>query len=209
MARDVAGLTTGMQLLEPGFAVPEASGELSIGRLRLLADPLIDDAIDRALARSGVPLHDVADPGWDGAWGSAATLLVAEAWQVNRELLSRARDGIGHGVASMIEIGQTITPDVMQQCRTAMDGWQRSLSEMVSPTSLLALPTLSTLPPSLDEDEFDGSRLALPVNFAGLPALAIPVPTTGRLPASLQLIGPPGGEEILLAAGRIIEAAIS
>jgi Asp-tRNA(Asn)/Glu-tRNA(Gln) amidotransferase A subunit family amidase len=34
------------------------------------------------------------------------------------------------------------------------------------------------------------------------------VPTSGRLPASLQLIGPHGGEELLLAAGRVIEAAI-
>jgi Asp-tRNA(Asn)/Glu-tRNA(Gln) amidotransferase A subunit family amidase len=29
------------------------------------------------------------------------------------------------------------------------------------------------------------------------------------MPASLQLIGPPGGEEQLIALGRIIEAAIA
>ena len=46
-----------------------------------------------------------------------------------------------------------------------------------------------------------------PVNLAGLPALALPVPTGQRLPASLQLIGGPGAEALLLATGAIIEAA--
>jgi Asp-tRNA(Asn)/Glu-tRNA(Gln) amidotransferase A subunit family amidase len=31
----------------------------------------------------------------------------------------------------------------------------------------------------------------------------------GRLPASLQLLGPHNSEELLLAAGRVVEAAVS
>jgi amidase len=48
MARDVAGLVRGMELLEPGFVVAETTG-VAIGRLRPPADPLIDAAVDRAL----------------------------------------------------------------------------------------------------------------------------------------------------------------
>ena len=48
----------------------------------------------------------------------------------------------------------------------------------------------------------------MPANLAGLPALALPVPSPAGLPASLQLIGPPGGEEQLIALGRVIEAAL-
>jgi Asp-tRNA(Asn)/Glu-tRNA(Gln) amidotransferase A subunit family amidase len=46
------------------------------------------------------------------------------------------------------------------------------------------------------------------VNFAGNPALAIPIPVHhGRIPVtSLQLIGPPLSEAELLATGRLIEA---
>ena len=40
----------------------------------------------------------------------------------------------------------------------------------------------------------------------GLPALAIPAPAAGPLPASVQLVGPHNGEERLLAAGRVLEA---
>jgi len=32
---------------------------------------------------------------------------------------------------------------------------------------------------------------------------------TARLPASLQLVGPPGGEEQLIALGRLIEAVVT
>jgi Asp-tRNA(Asn)/Glu-tRNA(Gln) amidotransferase A subunit family amidase len=39
--------------------------------------------------------------------------------------------------------------------------------------------------------------------------LAIPVPSGGRLPASLQLVGPHGGEEQLVALGAVIEAAVA
>ena len=49
--------------------------------------------------------------------------------------------------------------------------------------------------------------LTSPVNLAGLPALALPVPAAGPLPASIQLIGPPGSEDRLLAAGYVLEGA--
>jgi len=42
----------------------------------------------------------------------------------------------------------------------------------------------------------------------GFPALALPVPTGRRLPASLQLIGGPNAEALLLATGAMIEAAV-
>jgi amidase len=42
-----------------------------------------------------------------------------------------------------------------------------------------------------------------------LPAVAIPVPTGERLPASLQLIGPPHSEARLLALAARVEAAVS
>jgi Asp-tRNA(Asn)/Glu-tRNA(Gln) amidotransferase A subunit family amidase len=49
--------------------------------------------------------------------------------------------------------------------------------------------------------------LTNPINLAGLPALALPAPTGGRLPAGLQLVGPWGGEELVVATGTILESA--
>ena len=206
MARDVAGLVSGMRLFEPGFATTTAPDDLRIGRLRLDADPVVDAAVDRALARAGLPVSEIADPGWQEAWESAAVLLSAEAWRANRQLLARARGGVSDGVAAMIEFGGTVTSEQQQSHGDVRRRWERRLSDLTA-TTLLALPTLQTLPPSLDDHGFDGSRLTLPVNLAGLPALAIPVATTGALPASLQLIGPAGSEDLLLAVGDVIEAA--
>jgi Asp-tRNA(Asn)/Glu-tRNA(Gln) amidotransferase A subunit family amidase len=46
------------------------------------------------------------------------------------------------------------------------------------------------------------------VNAAGAPASAQPVPAPGlALPGSLQLVGPLGGEEVILATAAKIEAA--
>ncbi|HLH45542.1 MAG TPA: amidase, partial [Acidimicrobiales bacterium] len=49
MARDVAGLVTGMQLLEPGFEA-EAEPPRTVGRLAVDGDPTVASAIDDALA---------------------------------------------------------------------------------------------------------------------------------------------------------------
>jgi len=75
----------------------------------------------------------------------------------------------------------------------------------------LALPTLAGAPPLIGErGRMSLTLLTMPANLAGLPALALPVPGgPAGLPASLQLIGPPGSEEELVALGRLIEAAVA
>jgi Asp-tRNA(Asn)/Glu-tRNA(Gln) amidotransferase A subunit family amidase len=45
------------------------------------------------------------------------------------------------------------------------------------------------------------------VNHAGHPSLALPVPSGGRFPASLQLVGPDHTEDLLCATGLHLEAA--
>jgi Asp-tRNA(Asn)/Glu-tRNA(Gln) amidotransferase A subunit family amidase len=48
------------------------------------------------------------------------------------------------------------------------------------------------------------------VNLAGLPALAVPVGRSARtgLPVGVQLVGGPGAEATLLAAGMVIQRAL-
>jgi Asp-tRNA(Asn)/Glu-tRNA(Gln) amidotransferase A subunit family amidase len=75
---------------------------------------------------------------------------------------------------------------------------------------LLVTPALSILPPKLaSADELLEARYTLPVNLAGVPALALPIATRGPLPASVQLVSSWGSEERLLAAGAAVEAAVA
>jgi amidase len=74
----------------------------------------------------------------------------------------------------------------------------------------LAMPTLAGPPPLFGERGRPLTVLTMPANLAGLPALTLPVPGgPAGLPASLQLFGPPGAEEQLIALGRVVEAALS
>ena len=75
---------------------------------------------------------------------------------------------------------------------------------------MLAAPTLLGFPSLLADAPGMGRirGLTAPVNAAGVPALALPVPATGPVPASVQLIGPAGSEDRLLAAGAVLERAL-
>jgi Asp-tRNAAsn/Glu-tRNAGln amidotransferase A subunit and related amidases len=57
------------------------------------------------------------------------------------------------------------------------------------------------------EAQFLGIQNTVAVNYAGMPALALPIPLPdGRFPVtSIQLVGPPNGEATLLNIGRLLE----
>jgi len=65
MARTVAGLVTGMELLEPGFAVGgQDVADLVVGRLPIEADPAITAALDEALGLVGWDWREFDVAGW-------------------------------------------------------------------------------------------------------------------------------------------------
>jgi amidase len=208
MARDVAGVVLGMQLLEPGFEVA-ATAPATVGRFRLLnTDPAIDAAIDRALAEAEVDVVDIELPGWMAAFANNGVILISEAWQANRHLLGK--DGLGEVVAQRIELGKAMTPENVEQAEAGRKAWKDELAQTFERVQVIALPTMPTFPVPVDgSNEFDLTTGTGPVNLAGNPALAMPVPSNQRLPASLQLVGPHNSEDALLALARLIEAAVS
>jgi amidase len=209
MARDVAGLVVGMELLEPGFAPAETTG-VTIGRLRPPADPLIDAAVDRALGWSEWPVMELTLPAWDQATGDAGLLLMVEAWRSNRVLMEKDPEGIGTLVRERLALGGSFDTDTIATAWTGQQAWQRTLTEVFAQVDFVVTPTLTIFPPTLDDgNDLLVARCTIPVNLAGVPALALPVPTGGPLPASLQLIGPAGSEEQLLTAGAWLESAVA
>ncbi len=209
MARDVSGLVLGMELLEPGFTVGDGAGA-RVGRLRVEAHPAIDAAIDRALAVAGLEVRDIELPQWDAATAAAGILLVCEAWESDRDLVRRHPDEIGTDVVGRLRMGESIDARGLASARKVKEEWDVGLAEAFRGVDVIATPTLTVFPPRLEGGEaLLMARCTLPVNLAGAPALALPVPTAGALPASLQLIGPLHGEEMLLAVGGIIESAVA
>ena len=211
MARDVAGLTAGMALLEPGFT-PDPRPPATAGRVMLDADPAVSAAVDRALAAAGWEITPVTLDGIPAARTALSDLLDAEAWESNAELAAARPDLIGPDVLQRLREASVVTPAAAAAARQQAARWRAHLLSLLERVDVLVFPTLTGFPARLDNPgEMAHIRgLNSVVNLAGLPALALPVPAgPGRLPASIQLAGPPGGEERLLAAGAVLEEAAS
>ncbi len=211
MAADVAGLVQGMALLEPGFSVgPPAA--VRIGRVRLPADPAVDRAVDAALLASELDVVELDLPGWKEAMAASFILLESEAWASDRDLVGANADAIGAEVLARLSKASEITAAEITEAKRAAEVWRATVARLFTEVDLIALPTLLGFPPTLEEATTIGRirGLTAPVNVAGLPAIALPVPADDRpLPASVQLIGPRHGEDRLLETASVLEAAVA
>lgn len=234
IARDVAGLVAGMELLGVGSS---AGGPTTrrVGRLRLPPAPAgprrggdlaaeresVEAAVDAALLATGWEVVPVELPDLGRALLAAMTILDAEAWASNAALVrSAAAEDLGADVLARLQAASGVTASAVADAGAVRDAWIAELEALLGAPGragtldLIATPTLGGFPPLLDPPEDSAAAIGAirgvnaAVNLAGLPALALPVPSGGPLPASVQLIGPAGGEERLLAAGAVVEASV-
>lgn len=211
VALDIASVTAGMTLLEPGFTLDRPPAG-RVGRIRPAGcdvDADIDAAVDQALVRSGLEVAEIDLPGWQEAREAVGVIIDAEAAASNRVLLDdpACRDLLGADVRARLIDGAAITAAQLAEARAYQSAWRTAMSTVLRDMDVLALPTVMFYPPLLSEAaRRPYTALTNPVNLSGYPALALPVPSVQRMPASLQLIGPPDSEALLLATGAIIEA---
>jgi amidase len=214
MARDVNGLIAGMALLEPGFTVADVAPRV-VGRLAVDAHPEINSAIDSALRAAGFSMQPITIGELHDVITASVALLDAQAWATNAELVATAGGRIGRDVRDRLRRSATITDAQLSVARAEISRWKATLDRLWERVELLAVPTLLGFPPLIDDAQaiFTIRGLTSPVNVAGLPSLALPVPANGPraadgpLPASIQLIGPANSEDRLLAAGAVLEQA--
>lgn len=207
MARDVAGVIAGLQLLEPGFS-PGDPPALRIGRVRIPdVDPVIDAAVDRLLATSEMEVVNVALPGWEAAAAAAATVMFHEVWQSDGHLYRQDAAGIGADVRERLEQGRGVTAGAHAAALAHREVWRAELAEAFLRAPVLAWPTLAMFPTPIDGPVPDTRRTNIGVNLAGHPALALPVPCDGPIPASVQLLGPDLSEAMLCATAQRLESA--
>ena len=212
MARDVTGVAAGMALLEPGFTVASTPPR-TVGVLAIDADPQITGAIDEALRKAEFDVVPVSFPGLDKIIAASITMLDAQAWQANGHLFATSAAHLGSDVRKRLELARMITAAQVAAAAEVIAGWRQTLDNLWHRVELLAAPSLLGFPPLLDEAHILWKLRALtsPVNAAGVPALALPVPVSGGdapAPANVQLIGPRNSEERLLAAGALFERAV-
>lgn len=227
MGKDINRAVEGMDLLERGFREQYASAvatssarEIRVGRLYVSGtDPKIDQAIDAALAEAHfkvIPLGKAFKASWEQAEKDATSVAEAGAWLSDGKYLGTPE--VGGKVKAAIALGEIEYTTNYKNALRRQAAWRRALRQAFGYVDLIALPTLKKLPPSVPvvggTPIFEALVLGLEntaaVNYAGNPALAMPVPVENKdLPVtSLQLIGPRLSEAQLLSAGRLIENAI-
>jgi amidase len=216
MAAAVDGLVLGMQLLEPGFA-PSAAAARTIGRLSTSGEAKLEAAVDEALRAAEVEVVELEWSGFEAGMACFTAIYFKEFWESDHELIESDPEGIGADVTQAFGMAQAFRA-AAEEAPDALEAWRRSLHDLFDRVELLALPTLPMFPPridSLNEDTLVGIVLEIArhvalFNAAGVPATAQPVPAAGsELPGSLQLVGPLGGEELLLATAAHVEAAVA
>jgi Asp-tRNA(Asn)/Glu-tRNA(Gln) amidotransferase A subunit family amidase len=227
MAKDVDHVVQGMDLLQNGFvaryraavAAKPLAEKIRIGRLYLTGtDPKIDHAIDEALVRAQfkvVRLDPAFKEKWDQAKRDGNTLVAAGVWISDGKFFDKLI-GVSARTKAIIALGGFDFVTNYQGALRRQAAWQQSLQETFEKVDFIAVPTLQKLPPKIptaataafNEAQILNLQNTVPVNFAGNPALAIPIPLKDEIfPAtSLQLVGPRLSEADLLNAGRLIEA---
>ncbi|MBV8585018.1 MAG: amidase [Verrucomicrobia bacterium] len=226
IARTIADTVRGMDLLQPGFqakyqaavAAQPDGRRIRIGRLYLSGtDPKVDQAIDYALKNG--PFHVIVlGPAFKDQWLQAKTdgdtMAAASVWVRDSQFLDKI--GVAGRTLGTIIFGRLNYPGPYQQSLSRRPAWQHTLRLIFRQVDFIVVPTLKSRPPGVPwifnksalEARVLGDQNTVPVNFAGNPALAVPVPMDDKIVpvTSLQLIGPPKSEAALLNVGRIIEA---
>jgi Asp-tRNA(Asn)/Glu-tRNA(Gln) amidotransferase A subunit family amidase len=137
-----------------------------------------------------------------------------EVADVHRELYAENAELYGDEVATKIERCLAVSDaettlaardrvEYRERCTALLDGFD-----------LLLTPTLACVAPPVGIGDLALRatliRNTLPFNTLGWPALALPCgPAEDGLPASIQLIGAPGADALVLAAGERLATALS
>jgi aspartyl-tRNA(Asn)/glutamyl-tRNA(Gln) amidotransferase subunit A len=211
MARSVDECASMMEALVPGFrpAELESLEDVSVGIAWLdSAEPLVHARVEEAAAlfprRQALDFPFPADPG---------PAFMREVADVHRELFADHHDSYGSNVRVKIERCLALPEEKALAAAVARQAYGAQALAALGELDLLATPTMAFVAPPVGIGDLALReaviRLTFPISALGWPALALPCgPAEDRLPASLQLIGPPGNDDLVLAAGALLQRAL-
>jgi aspartyl-tRNA(Asn)/glutamyl-tRNA(Gln) amidotransferase subunit A len=212
MARSVADCTAMLAALAPDFRAERAVSleevEVAVAWTEL-ADPLVRERVERAAAQFprarpiDFPLPEGIQHGF-----------MREVADVHRSLFPERSEEYGDNVRTKVQRCLEVTDAEAEASRRSREAYRDAAERALGGADLLLTPTLAMVAPPADVDELDIRlrmiQLTIPFNALGWPALALPCgPAEDGLPASVQLVGRPGDDALVLAAGAALEAALS
>lgn len=210
LARTVADVAAGATLLAESLTAGNLEPAPVVGRLRLPGvDPTIEAAIDSALVAAGLIVDEIELPGWMAAHEAATTILFGEALIINDDLWRHHRGRLGADVVERFTFAQMISPGELGDARAHATPWRMELAEVLGSVGVIVVASMLEYPPRIGAHAVAPNPACPAISLSGHPALALPVPSGGLLPASLQLVAPDHHEPRLLATAAAIEAAVA
>jgi len=214
MARDVGPCVEAMRVLAPGFA-PEALDaldDLAVGVAWLEGvDTLVRARVEETAGLfPGRRAVDLPEPEGVGR------LFMHEIAGVHGELFAENADLYGEDVRTKLERCLAVTDAEAHAGTRHREEYRERCAKAIEGLDLVLTPTLPCVAPRVGEGEIGDLQVrervvsrTFPVNILGWPALALPCgPAEAGLPASVQLVGRPGSDGLVLAAGALLEAAL-
>ena len=212
MARSVADCTAMMQALVPGLreAEIESLEEVSVGVAWLdPAEPLVRERVRKAASRfpRSQPLDFPLSP-------DPGPAFMREVADVHRDLFAEHADLYVTSVRVKVERCLALPDEEAQESTAARQAYGAQALALLDEHDLLVTPTMAFVAPPAGIGDLaireDVIRLTFPISALGWPALALPCgPAEHGLPASLQLVGRPGDDALVLAAGTLLERALT
>jgi aspartyl-tRNA(Asn)/glutamyl-tRNA(Gln) amidotransferase subunit A len=198
MARSVKGCVRMMEALVPGFSVPDPiDARVGIAWLEQ-CEPGIRERVSEAGATLGAEAVDFPLP------DNLGPAFMREVADVHRDLFAEHADAYGDNVRGKIERCLAVTDTEYEAAARRREEYRERCETGFTDFDLLVVPTLGFAPPPADVDEIEVReamiRFTLPFNALGWPALSVPV---GE--ASVQIVGRPGDDALVLAAGLSLE----
>jgi aspartyl-tRNA(Asn)/glutamyl-tRNA(Gln) amidotransferase subunit A len=208
MARDVDGCERMMEAMAPGY---ERADLDSLASLRVgvvwtdLAEPLVAARVREVAERFPAP-RDVDLPLPDGVY----TGFAREVVEVHTDLFRDHEAEYGPSVAFKMRNSLKITDAEAAEGVRLRGLYRERVAALMEELDLIIAPTIPMVAPraGIGDLELRGRMLSLtfPWNATGGPALALPCGAAeDGLPASVQLMGRPGEDAVVLAAGRLLE----
>ena len=215
MARDVATCEEALRVLAPGFEAMtlDSLDELEVAVAWLDdADPLVRARVEEAAAL--FPRRRALDlPEPEGV----GRLFMHEVAGVHAELFPENAELYGEDLRIKIERCFEVTDTEAERAARTREEYRERIEELLEGFDLVLTPTLPVVAPAIGagapgdlEVREQLISFTFPFNVLGWPALALPCGSAeDGLPASVQVIARTGRDALVLAAGKLLEKALS
>jgi Asp-tRNA(Asn)/Glu-tRNA(Gln) amidotransferase A subunit family amidase len=134
-----------------------------------------------------------------------------EIAEVHETLFAEHEEAYGADLVWKIrELCLPVTDAEFREAERSRAAWRGEAEALLEGFDLLVTPTQAAVAPTYEEAANDALRAGItaftnPFNALGWPALALPCgPAEHGLPASIQLVGRPGADALVLAAGAAL-----